>query len=1516
MRSFNFLITLIFLSSCLFARTMYAAEVVTEPSISYTNNGNTYSNLGELISNINSSQEIKFQNCKSSLNQLGGYSCLMHTIVSANQSPAFNTLYNGVPIHYTLERTQTSESRSSTNAPVFGNTNTSGSLGADVNFNCPPKFSKRITGSSPNFTLECVKLEVNSCPTTGNPINIGSGEKIEQETDFVSVDGLLRVDRYYVSQYKGWLIDGISNTNDGVALNEVLANGGVSASNTSYTVDSIRKRYSLNTANPMELEVHEHTAPVRYVNKSTKNHVYLNLGRTVYRFVENNGIYNADGPMGKKISLIRLNSQEFNEEIWKLKSENGDFSYLSAEGRLLRVEFSEGGSLSYVYSNNRLISKTDNFGRMLTYSYDSDGRLQYITLPDNSAITYEYGSDKMLAEYFLLKKVTWANGESVSYAYNDAANISGAANGLKVLTGKFNTGGERIGIYKYGAGKAVHTEGALGSSARVMQHNSTYTIVTDGLNNQRRYNFTDLADGTRLVTSTNQPAGSGCAAATESATYYSDGLKKSETNFNGHKTQFTYDFNRGLETVRVEGIPKNNNVDYLPENKALIVGARKITTQWHSQLRKPVKKAEPKLITTFVYNGDNDPFNNNQIANCAPAAIPLLCHKVQQATTDINGGAGIAATLDSTSTARHEFYTYNTYGQQLTFSRTETGAPDEMREYYDATTTDWTLGDLKRITNALGHVTQFTRYDHNGRLLEMLDANNVKTEFSYDARGRVLSQSVAGEITTHSYDLNGNRVGSVLPNGVTMTYHYDLAKRLTAVENSLGEKVNYEYDVESNLRFERITNVSNAVTYTKQHVYDALSRVQNTLNSNNQGSTYLYDAKGNLTGEVDAKNQSTNHTIDPLDRLTRTTDALSGKTDFAYDNQGNLTQVTDARNNVTSYVYNAFNDLTSQTSPDTGTTIFTYDSAGNRTGSTDARGVVITYEYDALNRLTNIIYPAAPSENVTYLYDSTTNGNYGIGRLTSIITSTTRLDFEYNHAGLITKKYAQAANTFVSTHYRYDVAGNLTGITYPSGREVNYQLDALARISSITTKLNASAPEQTLINNIAYLPFGPANTYQYGNNLTHVKIYDQDYRLTGIQVDGILNRSYGYDLVNNITSINNALSSTHDQIYSYDALNRLITASGGYGNLIYDYDAVGNRLSEIRNGSSDIYQYETTSNRLSGITRASGNRNFTYDSAGNPVQRTADDNSEQNFTFNNANRLSSVSVNGTQTATYTYNPLGQRVVKTLSNGNKEIYHYDESGQLIAVTDGTGATLREYIYWGNQQIALITNGNTYYIHNDHLNTPQVMTNQSQQVVWMGDYEPFGEVATNQNNSTEIFSRFPGQYLDSETGLYYNYFRDYDPSIGRYIESDPIGLQGGINTYAYVSGNPFKFIDPDGLEPFDPGTPAPDPMPNHPSRTQPAPPGTPTMYPDRPMSPWLPDPLTKPNGGCAPYFMVRSFWGKPIGLIPASSFSEKDCKITCKYAGNIATAISSVDRKVTLQFYEKSYSFKKESCDDCN
>jgi RHS repeat-associated protein len=152
------------------------------------------------------------------------------------------------------------------------------------------------------------------------------------------------------------------------------------------------------------------------------------------------------------------------------------------------------------------------------------------------------------------------------------------------------------------------------------------------------------------------------------------------------------------------------------------------------------------------------------------------------------------------------------------------------------------------------------------------------------------------------------------------------------------------------------------------------------------------------------------------------------------------------------------------------------------------------------------------------------------------------------------------------------------------------------------------------------------------------------------------------------------------------------------------------------------------------------------------------------------------------------------------------YHYDLDGHLLAETDATGATLREYVWQDRQPVAMVAQGGggetIAYLHTDHLNTPRRATDSAGVVVWEWKGDAFGAVPPVEDRdgdgvATTVKLRFPGQYYDGETGLVYNYFRDYDPSIGRYAESDPIGLAGGLNTYTYAIQNPLKFHDPTGL-----------------------------------------------------------------------------------------------------------------------
>jgi len=170
------------------------------------------------------------------------------------------------------------------------------------------------------------------------------------------------------------------------------------------------------------------------------------------------------------------------------------------------------------------------------------------------------------------------------------------------------------------------------------------------------------------------------------------------------------------------------------------------------------------------------------------------------------------------------------------------------------------------------------------------------------------------------------------------------------------------------------------------------------------------------------------------------------------------------------------------------------------------------------------------------------------------------------------------------------------------------------------------------------------------------------------------------------------------------------------------------------------------------------------------------------------------------TTTYQLNALGQRFRKT-SSSSDVVFVYDVKGKLIAEASPSGSTTREYIYLRDTPVAVISAGDMKYIHTDHLDTPRAIYDASQQIRWSWDQqEPFGVNAPDENpmgqGAFEFSARFPGQYADKETNLAYNLTRDYDPSLARYLQSDRIGLQGGLNTYAYAAGDPVLKTDPNG------------------------------------------------------------------------------------------------------------------------
>ena len=219
-------------------------------------------------------------------------------------------------------------------------------------------------------------------------------------------------------------------------------------------------------------------------------------------------------------------------------------------------------------------------------------------------------------------------------------------------------------------------------------------------------------------------------------------------------------------------------------------------------------------------------------------------------------------------------------------------------------------------------------------------------------------------------------------------------------------------------------------------------------------------------------------------------------------------------------------------------------------------------------------------------------------------------------------------------------------------------------------------------------------------------------------------------------------------------------------------------------------------------------KSYTYDAAGN---RLGDGTSYGStlFAYSDRGRLKSVS-NAGGTVSYWYNGLGQRVRKSgpAVPGGQTDFVYDEQGRLLGEYDANGKVMQETVYLDDLPVAVLKpepgTGRTavYQVYADQLNTPRVITRATDnQIVWRWDTgDPFGLFVPDENpGGLGVFTynlRFPGQYFDKETNLHYNYFRDYDPQTGGYIQSDPIGLAGGTNTYSYTLNNPLSFTDPTG------------------------------------------------------------------------------------------------------------------------
>ncbi|WP_424681021.1 RHS repeat domain-containing protein [Frateuria sp. YIM B11624] len=498
-------------------------------------------------------------------------------------------------------------------------------------------------------------------------------------------------------------------------------------------------------------------------------------------------------------------------------------------------------------------------------------------------------------------------------------------------------------------------------------------------------------------------------------------------------------------------------------------------------------------------------------------------------------------------------------------------------------------------------------------------------------------------------------------------------------------------------------------------------------------------------------------------------------TQYTYDAGDHITAVTDPRGLVTAYNYDGLGQLWGVSSPDTGITTASYDAYGRRSSMTRANNVTTTYSYDAINRLASV---AADGHVQTFTYDSCTNG---LGRLCSASDATGSTAYTYTPEGWVSGRGFSISGTTYSLGYGYDALGQLNTITYPDGYQANYSYGQGA-VSVITFTMGST--QLTAASNVTWRPMDTALAgWTSSNGLTNSLSYDTDGRLTGITVPGVESLGYSYDAANRLTGIDNVLDGTMSQDFGYDDQSRLVSVNSANQVASYGYDANGNRVTTVTGAGTSNTGYSASSNRLVSTTGVNP-QSYGYDDLGNLTTL----NGATAYQYDAFNRMSAAGG-----STYYVNPEGQRLAKAGGAGTT-YFAPDVSGPLLAEY-ANGAWI-DYVWMGGRLIGRQVNGQLEAIHDDQLGRPQVVTNASQEVVWSAQNWPFTRNVT-VSNSVPLNLGFPGQYYDAETGLWNNGFRDYDPTLGRYVESDPLGLSGGINTYAYAGNNPLGATDPLGL-----------------------------------------------------------------------------------------------------------------------
>lgn len=750
--------------------------------------------------------------------------------------------------------------------------------------------------------------------------------------------------------------------------------------------------------------------------------------------------------------------------------------------------------------------------------------------------------------------------------------------------------------------------------------------------------------------------------------------------------------------------------------------------------------------------------------------------------------------------------------------------------------------DTVRITDAKGRVTSTTSVKPTSDFDEPPD---YVTTFTFDSRDRLTATTLPrGNSTRYRYEDGSNRLlETIRADSAGLEY-----ERLLATLNTAGYK-----STESAQECPTPANpcLSWTTRQSESFSYDAHGRLATITHPDSTTMVFTYDSRGNAASVKDERHSAANglYAYDARNRLQTVTQKqtlTSGSdvvTQFAYDDHDDVTSVTDPNGNVTSYAFDDFERVQSQVSPVSGTSSYTYDAGDNLVSTTDANGATTTRTFDAFRRVLTASSTCSgfDSEQVTWTYDDATAGRYGKGRTASMTDPSGSTDYFYERRGLLRSESRMIGSWSSSTDYAYDADGNRTKLG-----KFEYTYDFAGRQLSVARRDCPTCSAVPLVSSASYLPFGPEKALVFANGTTQSKSYDARYQISENKLVAglvtLLDHGYASDAAGNIASIHDLADSTYNRDFGYDDLNRLTSATSGtslWGTGAYSYDAMGNMLASQLGDRTESFTYNGTT-PLIATTSEQGNTDIVeYDAVGNELDSvhypppgvlvTYPRNSIARL-YSCRNLVAAVSTAKSHppcgeppcrppfpppTLTeydYTYDGRDVRVSVVASDTFQETdYVYTPELRLSQRRNATTGDSDEFAWFNSHPVAQISSWSSapLYTFTDHLGTPVILTDSAASVVWQVEYEPYGRVYQLRAGSAyeDQPLRFEGQdvapHSDQGTEESYNVFRWYEPAWGRYAQSDPIGLSGGINPFAYVDDDPEDFVDPLGLRSCGPG-----------------------------------------------------------------------------------------------------------------